>query len=373
MGKILLITFRWSALLISFYKRWHESVVSERMEKRNILVIGASAGGFEVIKQIVQALPADLDASIFIVWHIAPEVRGILPDVINAIGTIPAKHAEDNEVIAGNMIYVAPPDHHLVLEKGLIRITRGPRENRFRPAVDPLFRSAAMAYGPRVVGIILSGALDDGTAGLKNVKKHGGIAIVQDPADASVAGMPASAVRNVAVDHIIPASGIADLLIYYASTTATAAEKHKVHESERLTHEIAIAMDDKTNALQLFESGVLTPFTCPECHGVLASIREDNLVRFRCHTGHSFTGDSLLAELSDNIEATLWTAIRSVQESEMLLNAIGDHYAHLNDAQLAAAYFRKAKEASSRVQLLRNIVREHEHLSNEKLAGDTGP
>jgi two-component system chemotaxis response regulator CheB len=174
------------------------------MEKTNIVVIGASAGGFEAIRALISSLPPDLDAAIFIVWHMSPDIRGVLPQVINRHKTIMASHAIDNEPIVYNRIYVAPPDRHLVIENGFVRVTRGPKENRFRPAVDPLFRSAAYTYGPRVIGIVLSGALDDGTAGLWTIKSRGGIAIVQDPADAEVPSMPENAIKAVDVDYLVP-------------------------------------------------------------------------------------------------------------------------------------------------------------------------
>src|SRR3954468_6912449 len=171
------------------------------MEKRNIVVIGASAGGFEAIKQLTATLPPDLDATIFIVWHMSPDIMGLLPQVINRQKTILASNAVDNEPIVSNRIYIAPPDHHLLLEEGVIRVTKGPKENRFRPAVDPLFRSAAYVYGTRVIGIVLSGALDDGSAGLWTIKSRGGLAIVQDPNDAEVSSMPEHALEAVEVDY----------------------------------------------------------------------------------------------------------------------------------------------------------------------------
>ena len=176
-------------------------------------------GGFDALKQIMAGLPTDLDAAIFIVWHMAPFVRGVLPQALNKVCGIPAAHAFDGEPIEMNRIYVAPPDHHMLLEKGVIRVTRGPKENRFRPAVDPLFRSAAYIYGNQVIGVILSGALDDGTAGLWTVKYLGGLALVQNPREAEVPSMPESAIRQVAVDHIIPLSEMAPLLIGLASET----------------------------------------------------------------------------------------------------------------------------------------------------------
>src|SRR4051812_33192106 len=165
------------------------------MEKRNIIVIGASAGGYEVLKTIVKSLPSKIDASIFIVWHMAPTIRGVLPMVLNKENSIHAAHAVDNEIIKPNRIYIAAPDHHMLLEDGRVRVTHGPKENRFRPAVDPLFRSAAYEYRNRVIGVVLSGALDDGTAGLWTIKNYGGLAVVQDPNSAEVPSMPENAVR----------------------------------------------------------------------------------------------------------------------------------------------------------------------------------
>src|SRR5215204_1578454 len=156
------------------------------MDPRNIIVVGASAGGLEALKALVKGLPADLPASIFIVWHMSPDVRGVMPQVLNRLNTMPAFQASDGEAIEEGRIYVAPPDRHLVLEEGLVRVTKGPKENRFRPAIDPLFRSAAYYYGPDVIGVILSGSLDDGTSGLWTIKDRGGIAIVQDPWGAEV-------------------------------------------------------------------------------------------------------------------------------------------------------------------------------------------
>src|SRR5215831_10539902 len=162
---------------------------------RDIIVIGASTGGLEAFKQIVRALPQDLAAAVFIVWHISPEAPSILPGILTRAGKLPAHHGVDGEPIRHGRIYIAPPDYHLMLEATHLRLTHSPKENRFRPAVDPLFRSAAYAFGPRVIGVVLSGALDDGTAGLWAVKDRGGLAVVQDPQDACIASMPQSALR----------------------------------------------------------------------------------------------------------------------------------------------------------------------------------
>jgi two-component system chemotaxis response regulator CheB len=336
------------------------------MEKRNIVVIGASAGGFEALKSIVKALPGNLDASIFIVWHMSAGVRGILPDVFKKLNSIPAAHARDGESILPNRIYVAPPDHHLLLDEGHIKLSRGPKENRFRPAVDPLFRSAAYAYGNRVIGVILSGALDDGTAGLWRVKSNGGLTIVQDPSDAEVSSMPEHALSKVQVDHCATAVDIADLLVRLTTEEVTGNAASKRDEKTRI--EIGIAAEN--NALQKgsLDIGILSPYACPECHGVLSKILDGELTRYRCHTGHAYSADVLMAALSEKVEDSLYSAIRGMDESILLLNHIGDHYAEVNQPKLAAVYFKKAKETVSRSELVRKAAHNHEQLSKDKLA-----
>lgn len=339
------------------------------MAARNIIVVGASAGGFEAMKTLVGNLPKDLAASVFIVWHMSPDVRGVLPQILNRADTLHAAHAYDGERIAPNRIYVAPPDRHLLVEAGRVRVTRGPKENRFRPAVDPLFRSAAHAYNKQVIGVILSGALDDGTAGLRTIKQRGGLAIVQNPSDAQVPSMPESALREVAVDYTVPVSEMARLLVRLSREEIGEIDAETIvqTEDEKLEIEIRIAAEASG-----FESGIMklgepSPYTCPDCHGVLASLRDGKLMRFRCHTGHAFSADSLLATVTENIENSLYNAIRGVEESIMLLNHLGDHFAEANQKKLAALYFQKAQEAESRAQFVRQAVLSHERLSNDSL------
>lgn len=183
------------------------------MPKRDLIVIGASAGGVEALRSLAAGLPGDLPACILIVLHVSPDGRSVLPEILTSAGEIPAFHARSGDPLTYGRIYVAPPNYHMVVKGSVLRIVRGPRENGHRPAVDPLFRSAALAFGPRVIGIVVSGALDDGTVGLMVVKREGGIAIVQDPAEASYSGMPQSAVDNVAVDYIVPIASIPGLLV----------------------------------------------------------------------------------------------------------------------------------------------------------------
>ena len=337
------------------------------METRNVIVIGASAGGCEALKRLVADLPPDLQASLFIVWHMSPDIRGVLPQVLNRAGRLYAAHAYDGEAIAPNRIYVAPPDRHLLVERGRMRVMRGPKENRFRPAVDPLFRSAAYAYGRRVIGVVLSGALDDGTAGLWTIKHRGGIAIVKDPLDAEVPSMPQGAISEVAVDHIIPVSEMGRLLVRLSREEVDETVEVIMEDDEKIKVEIKIAAEESAFEAGVMKFGELTPYTCPDCHCVLTRLRDGNLMRFRCHTGHAFSVDTLLTNVTENIEDSLYGAIRGIEESVLLLNHIGDHYAEVNASKIAAVYFQKAQEAEGRAQVVRRAVLSHEQLSKGSL------
>jgi two-component system chemotaxis response regulator CheB len=333
---------------------------------QRIIVIGASAGGFEAFKKIVKGLPAQFNASIFIVWHISPDVPGILPQVLSGLNNIPAAHAFDGEEIKPGRIYVAPPDKHLLIEDERVRVTRGPKENCFRPAIDPLFRSAAYTYGKRVIGVILSGGMDDGTAGLWTVKQNGGIAIVQDPADAEVPSMPDSARRHVKVDHCVPVPEIAGLLVRL-SEQPLPKENTTQMKDDQTRKEIEIAAEENALEKGFVSVGELTPFTCPECHGVLSKLQNGNIVRYRCHTGHAFSADILLKALTEKIEDSIYNAIRAIDESIMMLNHLGDHFADANQPRLAAIYFKKAKDAKERSEIIRKAALLHERINKEAL------
>jgi two-component system chemotaxis response regulator CheB len=336
------------------------------MATRNIIVIGASAGGFDALKKLIEKLPADFPASIFVVWHVSPDVTGILPQVLNRVGEMAAAHAVDGEAIEPGRIYVAPPDYHLLVERERVRVTKGPKENRFRPAVDPLFRSAAYAYNNQVVGIILSGALDDGTSGLWMVKHRGGTAIVQDPMDAEFPSMPRNALNEVKVDHRVPVSQMPDLLNRLVRETIDASEA--VMEENKLTEtEIRIAAEDSAFESGITQYGEFSPYACPDCHGVLVALKDGERTRFRCHTGHAFSGDALLATVTENIESSLYNAMRGIEEAVMLLNQMGNHYANNNQINLSALYFKKAFEAEQRVRLVRQAVMKNERMSIDSL------
>lgn len=333
-----------------------------------IIVIGASSGGFAVLQRLAADLPAALPAALFVVWHMPPDGAGVLPHALAQAGALPAAHAVDGEPVAAGRVYVAPPDHHLLVERGHVRVTRGPKENRFRPAVDPLFRSAAYAYGPRVVGIVLSGLLDDGAAGLRTIKRRGGRTVVQDPLDAEAPAMPRNALLAAApVDHVVPAAELAGLLVRLSQTPGDVATEGVMDDDEKTRIEIRIARAEHALEAGVMKLGEPSPFTCPECHGVLLAIADGELRRFRCHTGHAFSAASLLAAVATTCEEQLWSAQRSLEEYALLLNHLGDHSAEANAPTLAAVYYRHANGLQAQVALVRQALSQHDLLTAEQL------
>ena len=251
------------------------------MAKRDIVVIGASSGGVEALMRLM----GDLPASVFVVVHLPQEHPSVLARLLDRAGPLEAKNAEDGEEMTPGRVYVAPPDHHLLLEDGRVRLTRGPKENRHRPAVDALFRTAAVAQGPRVVGVVLTGAHDDGTAGLFAIKRRGGGAIVQDPKEALFPGMPESALSFVDVDYCLPLGKMAPLLARLAHEDVPDRERGAYPVPDDMELEARVAGLDPSTINSDERPGELSHFTCPECTGPPYEIEDGKLVRFRCRWG----------------------------------------------------------------------------------------
>ena len=293
----------------------------------------------------------------------------MLPQILNRVCPLSVAHAIDKEAIQPGRIYVAPPDHHLLIEPGHVRVTHGPKENRFRPSVDVLFRSAAQAYGPQVIGVVLTGFLDDGASGLFAVKEQGGKAVVQDPLDALYPSMPIEAMKAVVVDHCVPVTKMGALLIRLTNEAIEEKEDNPV--SEQMKIEVGVALEDKGFEAGIMKLGQLSPYSCPECHGVLLQLKEGKRIRFRCHTGHAYSLNSLLVEVTQSIESALWNTLRGIEESEMLMNHIAEHLREANDSEMAELFLQKSEEASKRAELVRQAVMSNETLSQEKLSNDT--
>ena len=330
----------------------------EFMPGHDIIVIGASAGGLKALGAILGNLPSDIDAAIFIVKHLAADKPSILPKILADLSSLPASHPSDGEAIQKGRIYVAPPDNHLLLnQQGSIRVVHGPKENRFRPAIDSLFRSAARAYGSRVVGVVLTGYLDDGTVGLQAVKKRGGVTIVQDPKEAEYPSMPTSALRYVKVDRCLPLAEIPDLLVELSKQPAAEQEAYPMTEEIEIESNIA---EQQMNTKELLDNveaiGTRTTYTCPECNGSIWQIDKSEPLRFRCHTGHSFTADTFLAEQTQSLENALWSATRIMEDKVMFLRQMSERMRNYNLQSAAAKYEDHAESLDAEVSLIRGII-----------------
>lgn len=320
------------------------------MVGHDIIVIGASAGGVDALPRLIESLPADLPAAVFVVGHIHAQGPGLLPELIHRTASLSVAHGVEGETVRKGHVYVALPDHHLLLDGTRVRVIRGPRENFHRPSIDTLFRTAAECYGPRVVGVVLTGYLDDGTAGLHAVKRHGGIAIVQDPKDAMVPAMPQSALRNVKVNHCVPLAKIGPLLVRLATTRNIPKKKGGISRMSKRS------MPPKEMEKTF---GLPTSFVCPECNGPLWETKAGPSLQFRCHVGHAYSPDSLLADHADGLERALWSAIRTFDERAALLRRLGERKYH--SESVGKHWESRANELEQHAEVIRTLLQTTQH------------
>lgn len=332
---------------------------------RDIIVLGASAGGVQALCKVVEDLPPDLPAAIFVVLHISRDGYSALPAILSRSGRLPASHPADGEVIRPGRVYVAPPDRHLAVQNSHIHLSRNASENGHRPAVDVLFRSAARSYGPRVVGVVLTGNLDDGTEGLAAIKKCGGVTVVQDPKDADYPGMPTSALANVEVDHVLPLAGIGSLL---ASL---------LHEPRPNGVEDCGEVEEEPDAMGVSEDpesawgGEPSGLTCPDCGGSLFERPGERPLHFRCRTGHAYSPESLLSKQFHTLEATFWAALRALEENAVLARRMEERSRQRGNLYSTMRYEKRAQEAEKHAAALRRILLEDRKLE-ELTAGLEG-
>ena len=308
-----------------------------------VVVVGASAGGYTALIKLICQFTPDFPAPILIVQHISADASGdVLLDGLNKIGRLRCVHAVHDEFLQNGVVYLAPSDHHLmVVASGHIHVTKGAQENRSRPAIDPLFRSAAVAFGNKTIGIILTGYLDDGTVGLMAVKRCGGICIVQDPKDASYPDMPRNALNQVKVDYCVPIIEMGGILMKLVNRKF--AKQKPIPED--LRREALIAERVLSDLASVNALGEQVPFNCPGCGGVLWKMGEGAFLRYRCHTGHAYTAAALLAEQTSKIEETMWVALRMFEERRNLLTTIA------KDQHGAAAHSAKERAELSQVDI----------------------
>ncbi len=321
--------------------------------RRDIVAIGTSAGGIAALKELVGALPADYPGALFVVMHIGPEAHSELPSILARAGALPAVHATDGMPIRHGRIHVAPPDHHLLLEREQVRVVHGPRENRHRPAIDPLFRSAAWAYGPRAVGVVLSGYLDDGTAGLWAIKSCGGTTVVQEPNEAHHPEMPMNALMHNRIDHRLPLEGIAALLTQLALETPGPLERPDPPPT--LEGEVEAAKLQSSLSRGGVALGTLSPFTCPGCRGALWELQEGEHLRYRCHVGHAYSQASLMLEHGLAVEESLYLALRATEEKATALRRLAERWPD-RIPDVKQDYERRAEELDKSADVLRALL-----------------
>jgi two-component system chemotaxis response regulator CheB len=340
-----------------------------RRKTHDIVVIGASMGGVEALSELVAQLPKDLPAAVCIVLHVAAEHRSYLPQILSRVGPLPAQHPLDHAPLKKGHIYVAPNDHHLLVDEGKLRVVKGPLENGHRPAVDPLFRSAARVYGPRVVGVVLTGARDCGTAGLLAVKSQGGIAVVQDPDDAACADMPRSALQYVNVDHCVRLSHLGPLLSQLVRTPVKAVRKNTVPKSLAQEVDVLIGRPEATNRPP--EVGVPSHFSCPDCGGVLFELNDKGLLRYRCRVGHGYTGEALNDGQVLHVDSALWAAVRALEENASLARRLAQRARQQSQHLSARRYEERARAAESQAQAVRHLATHgRKHGSDIGLSGE---
>jgi two-component system chemotaxis response regulator CheB len=303
-------------------------------ERRDIVVVGASAGGVTALQKVAAGIPAGFEGSVCMVLHLLPRSESLLPGLITRAGARTAVHPADQARLAPGSVYIAPPDRHLEMQDGVVRITKGPKENCHRPSIDVLFRSAAHAHGRRVIGALLTGADDDGAAGLKQIRDCGGITIVQDPAEAEFPEMPTSAIRLFEPHHTLPVAKIGALI------GRLAAEELKAP---------TVVCDPSAEPEK--QRGHPSTFICPDCGGVMWELEEEGLLRYRCRVGHAHSAGSMADATAANVERSLWAAVRALEESAELSRRVGRR-----TAVLRADMERKAAEREAHARHLRRIL-----------------
>lgn len=324
-------------------------------EHGRLVVIGTSLGGLSALRTIFSSLPPDFSAPILVVMHLGSQ-ESMLPAILSMSSTLPVRHAENGMLLEAGTILIAPSNRHLLVDKDRARLTHGPKENHARPAIDPLFRSAAIAHGSRVIGIILTGTMDDGVVGLQAVKDYGGITIVQDPAGAEAVGMPQSAIEYVAIDYCLPLEDIAATLGKLVSRSHGLAIQVNDSGIIMMENRFASGQEPVPAMAELDQIGQRSTQTCPECGGTLWEINASHPVRYRCHTGHSLTGNSLLKVHDRVSEDAMWSAVRALHEKHTLLKRLASEALRRGAKETADEHEAEAEQAAQNAHELRKII-----------------
>jgi two-component system chemotaxis response regulator CheB len=334
-------------------------VAPDRARERDgheVVVVGASAGGVEALRRLIASVPPEFPGTMFVVLHLPTNAHSFLPKILGRAGALPVHHAVDGQVPARGTVYVAPPDVHLLVKRRGMQLLRGPTENGHRPAIDPLFRSAAEAVGSGVVGIVLSGVLDDGTNGLLAISSHGGLTVAQTPDDALYPSMPQSAIDNVPIDVVAPADEIGRSL----SRLMEQRTPENSHAPGNLADYTERALEGN-GALEM--NGRPSRFTCPDCGGSLWDADADEPGKFRCRVGHSWTTLGLLEEQAATLEQALWIALRALSERADLARRMRDHAAEAKHGFGERLFERQLEEYEAKAEIVREVLRSPEPLA----------
>lgn len=335
----------------------HIYVPGDRVQHRDLVVIGASAGGIEALKQICAALPADLDAAVLVVIHTSAQSNGLLSHILGRAGPLAAQYARDGQRIQKARIFIAPGDFHMMVEDGHLRVIKGPRENRHRPAIDPTFRSAALSYGNRVIGVVLTGSLDDGTSGLMTIAGRGGAAVVQDPSTALFPGMPTNAMMRVPDAKVVPLREIPRTIVELVSEDLSGKTRAiRADMPNRLRSDTQEAEYHMPEIEGDYKAGKPSQFACPECGGVLWEIDQAGLLRFRCRVGHAYTAEYLNSEQGYALETSLWAALRTLEESASLYRRLAERAQMERQNAAYTELKQRAKDAESNANTLREFL-----------------
>jgi two-component system chemotaxis response regulator CheB len=339
------------------------------MTRRDIVVVGASAGGVETLQSVLRGLPPDLPAAVLVVLHMPTGARSALPAILDRVCALPVRQAVDGKPLEPGTVTVAVPDRHLMVADDRVVLSRGPRENGHRPAVDVLFRSVARTAGRRVVAVVLSGALDDGTAGMIAVRTRGGVGIAQDPADAMYPSMPRHAVELGGAEHVVPVEKISELLAELVTEEVETVDEPE--PTELMESETAIAYLDPAALNEEERPGTPSGFGCPSCHGSLFAIVEGGLERFRCRVGHAWSPQALAAEQAQALEGALWMALRGLEERAALSLRMGRRAEQRGHRISAATFRQRHDEAQQAAAVLRRLLLQGE-LHEEVLPSEAG-
>ena len=322
------------------------------MASENIVVIGGSSGSHAVLRRIIADLPADFPAAVLVVSHMPAHAPGLLGAMLGTHAALPVHVAEEGMAVARGNVYVAAPNHHLLIVDGLLRLGVGPRENMSRPAIDPLFRSAAV-QGGLTIGVVLSGMLGDGASGLAAIKRMGGMTIVQDPEDAQAGEMPVAAIEASAPDFILPAAEIAaqlDRLVRENAGSAGGAAP------DDLRIEIEIALGGRCDSDVIRALAQPVPITCPGCHGVLSEMNDKASLRYRCQVGHGYTADALYTAQEEQVDEALRVALRVVEERVELVRRMERDARGAGRMAVAEMYGARGAEYRGYAETIRRAV-----------------